>query len=819
MARLMLSFMRWLLLSAATCLLLHADELKTGVFRGQPVVYRIVDGMAITEGDIILGTTAELEQTPEAVPTKEFQRQAIAIAPSVYRWPEHVIPYVISDDVGSQQRVLDAIQHWNENTPIRLVERTTERNYVRFRRVSSGCSSFVGMIGIGEQSINIADGCTTGSVIHEIGHAAGLFHEQSRQDRNAFVKLLRDNIDKRELTQYRQELNSGLDVGSYDFGSIMQYSINGFSRNGFPTLATLPAGIPLGQRNGLSPADIDAVKRIYGESIQEVTIGIFPATLEFTVDGETYRGSKSFSWPWGSVHRVSVAPLQASGSLRYRFARWSDGGDVSHTITADQNQTVLTANFAGEYKIPISAVTEGGTVRVEPASADGYYPLGTTLTLTVVPDAGAKFLRWSGTIYTTIHGRSQNPIRIPVDSGLAYEARFTRANVTTIASNPAGRRVVVDGETTTTPHTFAWTPGSTHTIAVSAARQLNGAQTSRHDFQSWDDGGDAEHTVAANTDSERTIIANFQTQHLLTTSASPNTGGRLQLSPPSPDGFYDEGTLVQITPVPTGNFRFSSWGEDGAESVTMSDQMLVTAQFGIPGQISASGIVNAASFLPGPIAPGEIVTMFGLEVGPAQLTTGRLNGSGRLDAQLAGTRVLFDGVPAPLIYVAHNQLSAVVPYSLAGRTSARVQVEFEGRMGNVVSMPIAAAAPAFFTASSSGIGPGAFLNQDGSVNGPSNPARRGSAVVLYATGEGQTSPSGEDGRIAIAPLPKPINTVRAFLAGQEVRVDYAGAAPGLVAGALQVNIRLPDDAPTGDLPIVLQVGEVRSPNTVTLSVR
>ena len=128
------------------------------------VHFKVVDGEAVTEGDILLDLKS----------SKTSAKEAIAIAPQRYRWTDGIVPYTIDAAIPNQQRITDAVQHWNDNTRLRLVPRIDQANYVRFVRRASGCSSFVGMIG-GVQSINLGDNCSLGNTIHEIGHAVGLF--------------------------------------------------------------------------------------------------------------------------------------------------------------------------------------------------------------------------------------------------------------------------------------------------------------------------------------------------------------------------------------------------------------------------------------------------------------------------------------------------------------------------------------------------------------------------------------------------------------------------------------------------------------------
>jgi len=219
------------------------------------------------------------------------------------------------------------------------------------------------------------------------------------------------------------------------------------------------------------------------------------------------------------------------------------------------------------------------------------------------------------------------------------------------------------------------------------------------------------------------------------------------------------------------------------------------------------------------VAPGEIVTLFGSGIGPASLVGLQLTG-GRVSTQVEQTRILFDGVAAPIIYVSAGQVSCVVPYSVSGKSNVAIAVEFQGRNSNSVSVPVQAARPAIFTANSSGTGPGAILNQNGSVNTAANPADRNSVVVLYATGEGQTNPGGVDGQVANTVFPKPLGNVTATIGGVGAEVIYAGAAPGLVAGVFQVNLRVPAGTPPGQaVPVQLRVGGVFSRTGVTLAVQ
>jgi uncharacterized protein (TIGR03437 family) len=272
---------------------------------------------------------------------------------------------------------------------------------------------------------------------------------------------------------------------------------------------------------------------------------------------------------------------------------------------------------------------------------------------------------------------------------------------------------------------------------------------------------------------------------------------------------------VTVTALPNNS------GSERAGSISVGNQSLTVRQPPIVVSITLNGVVNAASFRPGAVAPGEIVTIFGSGFGPATLKTLEISAGGQSITKTIGdTRVLFDGVAAPMIYTSEGQLSAVVPYALASNQSTRMMVEYLGVLSNTLTLPVAPASPAIFSLASSGTGPGAILNQDFSLNTAQAPAARGSIIQMFATGEGQTRPAGVDGRLAVAPLPAPVLPVTVTIGGRAATVVYSGGAPGLVAGVVQINARVPDEVtPGASVPVMIRVGEIASPDGITVAVR
>jgi uncharacterized protein (TIGR03437 family) len=256
-------------------------------------------------------------------------------------------------------------------------------------------------------------------------------------------------------------------------------------------------------------------------------------------------------------------------------------------------------------------------------------------------------------------------------------------------------------------------------------------------------------------------------------------------------------------------------------SCRVSNDLDLLALTAPPPSLAAAGVLNAASYRGGSVAPGTIMTFFGSRMGPSELTTLRLTADGKkVETVLAGTRVLFDGVATPLVFVRADQSSAVAPYALAGKSSTQIQVEYQGRKSDPITVPVAEAAPGIFTANSSGKGQGAILNEDGSYNSPQRPASPNSIVVIYATGEGAVDPAVEEGKVTAPPLSKPKLPVSVKIGGLEAEVLYAGPAPGLVAGVLQVNARINAAVAAGDaVSVLITVGTFTSQPDVTVAVR
>lgn len=213
-------------------------------------------------------------------------------------------------------------------------------------------------------------------------------------------------------------------------------------------------------------------------------------------------------------------------------------------------------------------------------------------------------------------------------------------------------------------------------------------------------------------------------------------------------------------------------------------------------------VLNAASLLPGPIAPGELLVIFGMGLGPEEGLAGTFDAAGRLATNVGGTEVRFDDVAAPILYAQFSQVNVQVPYTVAGALFTKMEILHNGRSVAALIVDVKEASPALFPVAT---------NPDGSPNSSTEPAPRGALVTVYATGEGLSDGINQEGQITGPPYPRPKLPLILLVGGVGTVVDYAGTAPGMV-GVLQVNARMPGDyIPSGLTPMVLTVGSASSP--------
>lgn len=243
-------------------------------------------------------------------------------------------------------------------------------------------------------------------------------------------------------------------------------------------------------------------------------------------------------------------------------------------------------------------------------------------------------------------------------------------------------------------------------------------------------------------------------------------------------------------------------------------------QHGLFGSLAppanVSGILNAASSQSGPIAPGEVVAITGGTIGPSPLAAATIPAKGSLGTSLSTASVTFNGTPAPIIYASASQTAVLVPYAIAGSTTANVVVSYGSQTTAAFQAQVAPTAPGIFTLSTTGSGAAVAFNQDGTLNSATNAASVGTVVAVLATGGGASEPAGQDGLVENDVFRTLVAPVTATVGGKTAQVTYAGSSPGLLSGIMQVQVVIPSGAGTGAVPVVLTVGTVASQTTATI---
>ncbi|HTS65331.1 MAG TPA: IPT/TIG domain-containing protein [Candidatus Acidoferrales bacterium] len=516
-------------------------------------------------------------------------------------------------------------------------------------------------------------------------------------------------------------------------------------------------------------------------------------------------------------------------------ATWLFASPTSGTTTVGNLVTVNV--FSGS----LPAGTYNGTVVIAAASSAGTATANSPVTIPVTLQVTSGSLTLSATSLNfayTVGGASPAAQTVVVGSSTSNPLVFSAVATSTptawlSVTPPSGTTgssgtltVAVDGTRLTTPGTYngsitVTSPGAgnspaTVNVTVVVSAGTISAPTATLSFAQVSGGpAPAAQTVAV---TGSPVALNFT----VTASTTPAGGTWLSATPASGTTPATVSVSVNAGSLGAGQYTgqvvITSTGAAGSP-ITVPVVLNVTA---IPKPV-ITAVGNAASYASGPLSPGENVTIFGTGIGPATLAS-NVPVNGIFGTTVGSTRVLFDGVAAPVIYASATQTSVMVPYGVNGRTSTSMVVEFAGVQSNPLTFNVALSAPGIYTLNSQGTGPGAILNQDFSINGPNNPEKRGNVIMVYMTGEGQTTPGGVDGAVIGSTLKNPVQQpVTATIGGIAVTgnaVAYAGSAPGLISGVMQVNLVIPQNAPTGAaVPIVVTVGSNNSQAGVTVAIQ
>lgn len=528
----------------------------------------------------------------------------------------------------------------------------------------------------------------------------------------------------------------------------------------------------------------------------------------------------------GDVFIMKISP----GGDRVQYATFlgGNGGDIPKKIVLDpQTGNVCVAGSTGSGDFPrtdsdLNSSRTGSFVTL-------LSPTLKLLVFSVVLDANVADVAVSpnATVYITgwSKGITATPYAMqtsPGDAGGAFAARIkgdgTSAMFVTYMGgtvNGSGLAVVTDlsgtpwivlrGTPTGTADQFGY-----HLVRLdpSGARFISTERVGAE-------------TALANPADWSLLFDSIQNRIWMTGSVSPSgfmpTTGAIQTGTCSADVAYFLRRYAS-----DGTLQYSSF--QSAPIVSMTTDAASSLYAGRVGSVSkpllspdgapiqAFCTVNSASFRGDGLAPGEAFTVFGVSMGPQQGVGLRLDPLGKVATNVSLTRVLVNDIPAPLLYTQAQQINAMAPYAITPGTTAKVVIEVNGVRSQPLERPVLESDPGIFIADVNFYGQGAIHNEDGRVNNRGNAAFLGSVIAMWVTGTGLTDPLSSDGVLTLTP-PWPSSRLPiAVVFAQAVpgEVQYQGAAPGLVAGLTQINVRLPDTLPAGTnldaVPISIRMG-------------
>ncbi|HXP83493.1 MAG TPA: M12 family metallopeptidase [Bryobacteraceae bacterium] len=572
-----------------------------------------------------------------------------------------VVPYTVVSDNPNRAAAITAFNTIFSGV-IQWQPRASETDYVEFNfnpsDMSGACEANVGINTFSPPNmIGGSVTCDEGTVLHEMGHAIGLWHEMSRSDRDQYVTVNYNNVIKGSRSNFDIRQDNAQISGSFDYASVMIYHAFGFSRTGASTLESIPPGITFrGLPDGssavgtYSAGDIDAIKRLYGTAPTQVTVASNPPGLQVIVDSTPTTTPATFSWTVGSEHTLNVAAgLQTQAGLNFAFARWSDSnwtGTVqpSHTITVQAGigtasnptsspaTTVYTANFIQMMQFVSGSFPSGlGSVVASPApqtiGSNQYLTArqATTFTASASSNPAYTFWYWVGSWYG-IFEPYENGVTTQGFTNGDFQVQYTNSTpLTVISTNPAnkGIGVSVDGTFNYPPDPIVastWNGMGSHTLSVFTP-QLPYSSDTEYIFTQWNDGNTSA-TRAVSTSAGVNYTASFTPSYRLTTITNPTCGGTIGAAPTSSTGFYTSGAPVTISETPNTGWQFTGWqydltGTGTSNPIAVSDETLVQGNFN-----TVSTPLTVTVLAPGYVTQGSapLLTVRGTGFDPVNTT-------------------------------------------------------------------------------------------------------------------------------------------------------------------------------------------------------
>ena len=556
-----------------------------------------------------------------------------------------------------------------------------------------------------------------------------------------------------------------------------------------------------------------------------ITFATQPEGLRLVIDTEPTTAPFTESLGWGTVHNVAaVSPQQDLTGNYWVFLSWSDGGAVNHpyTVPLSSNPVTLTATYTPASLNTFLTQPPGLNLTVDGRSNwNTWYfawAVGSTHTFSApATQVDAQGHLWSFTGWSN-GGPAAQTVTVASTQGTSYTATFQQLGQLTVNSTLPSLSVSVNGTNCTTPCTVQPPLGTQ--VTISAPASVPAGVGARQQLLGWSTGaGPGNLTIAAPANAT-TVTANYQLMYQLVTATSPANAATWSLQPASPDGYYNAGTVVNVSLSPLPGYQFRNWSGDlsGIEpfgTVVMNQPRTVTALFSTVPYLPTGSVTNAAGPTPSSaVAPGSAISIFGVNLADSV----QINTASTMPQTLAGVTVSAGGNLLALYYVSPTQINAQLPAAMPlGPSSLVVTTPEQAQV--TANFTIAQDAPGLFAFTSNNKAYALAFHQDGTLVTEASPAKAGEVLTLYGTGFGPTTPARPEG-LPVPQSPAFVVTDPASvqIATASFTAQSAYALPGAV-GIDVVEFALASGAPSGgDFQLTVTINKVVS-NTVLLPIQ
>jgi uncharacterized protein (TIGR03437 family) len=482
----------------------------------------------------------------------------------------------------------------------------------------------------------------------------------------------------------------------------------------------------------------------------EVSVITDPPQLQLLLDRTPYTAPVNLEWGWNTTHSVGANPVQVAQGVTYVFQSWSDGGAINHDfqVPSQSGAINLMAKFVPATVVAFQTSPPGLALSVDGRQNWSNYSFAWLPGSTHQISAPATQTDAQGHKYRFVSWSNEKPASFDYTAGPApgnerITAVYQPVAQVTFTSDPPAVVLQVDGAACTTPCTVERDAGATVTVSAPQLRSTN--ENSRLTFQGWADSAEATRSIAL-TAGSKTYTAEYRLQNRLSAAATPPEGASLVVTPSSPDGFYDSGTLVSIAAKLGLGFRINMWsgdvsGNGGAAAVTLDVPKTAMLLLDRVPAIAPLGIRNAAAGASTDgVAPGSLISIYGANLAP-ELHVGPPN---PLAQTLSNVTVRVDDTFLPLMFVSPEQINAQLPAGIP-EGKHKITVRWEGKPETAVDISVVRNAPGLFASGQQEQPVGLFVRADGSLATPDHPCEAGEVVSVLGTGLGPYTQQPPDG--------------------------------------------------------------------------